>query len=220
MKNRLHAYISRSELFSFYSHFIGVIFGLFVLVILVFKTWGKWDLLIVCFVYGLSLITLFAASSTYHALKVAETSSMIWRKLDHTAIFILIAGSYTPMAYIYLDGAWPWVIITSQWIIVACGIIFKFYFINAPRVISPILYLLMGWMALIPMKVLWSTIPSESLLLLVAGGISYSIGAVIYAIKKPNPKPGFFGFHEIFHIFVLVGAALHFFVVYLSIHPK
>ncbi len=217
MKYRLLAHISRSEIFSFYSHLSGVIFGLFVLILLVFKTWGIWDHLIVCTVYGISLISLFAASSTYHALKVKETSSMIWRKLDHTSIFILIAGTYTPVAYIYLDGAWPWVIITSQWLIVACGIIFKFYYIHAPRIVSPILYLLMGWMALIPMCVLWKTIPSLSLILLVSGGVSYSIGAVIYALKKPNPKPGFFGFHEIFHIFVLLGAALHFFVVYLGI---
>ncbi len=155
MKYRLHAHISRSEIFSFTSHLSGVIFGLFVLILLVFKTWGIWDHLIVCTVYGLSLISLFAASSTYH--------------------------------------------------------------INAPRIVSPILYLLMGWMALIPMRVLWKTIPSLSLILLVSGGVSYSIGAVIYALKKPNPKPGFFGFHEIFHIFVLLGAVLHFFVVYLGI---
>ena len=217
MRYHLHDHISRLEIFSFYSHLSGVIFGLFVLILLVFKTWGIWDLLIVCFVYGLSLISLFAASSTYHALKGSETSSMIWRKLDHTAIFILIAGTYTPIAYIYLDGVWPWVIITSQWIIVACGVIFKFYYIHAPRFVSPILYLLMGWMALIPMRVLWRTIPLLSLILLIAGGVSYSIGAIIYALKKPNPKPGFFGFHEIFHIFVLLGAVLHFFVVYLGI---
>lgn len=220
MKNLLQTRICRSEQFSFYSHLGGVIFGLFVLVVLVFKTWGMWDLLIVCTIYGLSLITLFAASSAYHAFKVTESSAMIWRKLDHIAIFIMIAGSYTPIAYIYLDGAWPWVIITSQWIIVACGILFKFYFIHAPRIVSPILYLLMGWMALIPMPVIWRTIPLYSLILLAAGGVSYSIGAVIYAIKKPNPKHGFFGFHEIFHIFVLLGAVLHFLVVYLGIHPK
>ena len=105
--------------------------------------------------------------------------------------------------------------------------IFSFYshlsgaiFGLSPRIVSPILYLLMGWMALIPMRILWRTIPSLSLILLVAGGVSYSLGALIYALKKPNPKPGFFGFHEIFHIFVLLGAVLHFIVVYLGIHPK
>lgn len=217
MKNRLHALLSKSEIFSFYSHLSGVIFGLFVLILLVVKTWGIWDHLIVGVVYGLSLISLFAASSTYHALKVIETSSRIWRKLDHIAIFVLIAGTYTPITYIYLDGAWPWVIISSQWVIVACGIIFKFYYIQAPRILSPILYLLMGWMALIPIRVLWKTIPLISVILLVAGGVSYSIGAIIYALKKPNPMPGFFGFHEIFHVFVLMGAVLHFIVVYLGI---
>ncbi|MCJ7579848.1 MAG: hemolysin III family protein [Candidatus Aminicenantes bacterium] len=217
MKYLPHAKISRSEIFSVYSHLCGVLFGLFVLILLVFKTWGIWDHLIVCLVYGLSLISLFTASSSYHALKEKETSSVTWRKLDHTAIFILIAGTYTPIAYIYLDGTWRWVIITSQWIIVACGIIFKFSYIHAPRIVSPILYLLMGWMALIPIRVLLRTIPTLSIILLVSGGVSYSIGALIYAIKKPNPKPGYFGFHEIFHIFVLLGAVLHFLVVYLAI---
>ncbi|MFC2160428.1 hemolysin III family protein [Acidobacteriota bacterium] len=217
MKKRFNEWINRSEVFNFYSHLTGILFGLCVLIILVIRSWGRWDLLIVCFVYGLSLISLFSASSAYHAFKMSETSSTIWRKLDHIAIFILIAGTYTPVSYIYMDGVWLWVIIGSQWFIVACGIVFKFYFIRAPRIISPILYLLMGWMALIPMPDILKTVPIFSLILLFAGGISYSLGALIYAIKKPNPKPGFFGFHEIFHIFVLFGAVLHFLVVYLAV---
>jgi hemolysin III len=141
----------------------------------------------------------------------------IWRKFDHLAIFIMIAGTYTPMAYVYLDGAWFWSIISVQWAGVIAGLFFKVFYLRAPRIISPILYLLMGWMAVIPMNILWHRMSTVSFMLLAAGGLAYSIGAVIYAIKKPNPIPGVFGFHEMFHIFILIGALLHYFMVYIAV---
>jgi len=129
----------------------------------------------------------------------------------------MIAGTYTPLAYAYLDGAWLWSILGLQWGLVIFGLFFKLFFIKAPRILSVIIYLLMGWMVVIFISQLWPVISTIELLLLVAGGVSYSVGAIIYAIKKPNPLPGFFGFHEIFHLFILAGALFHLATVFMAV---
>ena len=163
----------------------------------------------VSLVYGASGVFLFSASFLYHAKKQTENDSSLWRKLDHTAIFFLIAGTYTPLCFLYLDGQMRWSILIAQWSLVLCGTIFKLIFINAPRIIGTLVYLLMGWIVIIPLKVLFESMPLMVFILLVSGGVSYTIGAIIYALKRPNPLPGVFGFHEIFHIFVSGGAVLH-----------
>jgi hemolysin III len=189
--------------------------GLAVLLVL---SWGRWDLTAVVLIYGLAVIALFSFSATYHALKRQEGGTSVWRKLDHIAIFIMIAGSYTPLVFIYLDGAWRNLMIIVPWTVVAIGIVYKLFWIHAPRVLSPILYLGMGWLALAPMRELWISMPRIAFWGMVAGGVSYSIGAVIYALKRPNPIPGVFGFHEIFHVWILIGAALHFAVVITAVN--
>ncbi len=209
--------ISKSEKVAAYSHIFGAVASVIGLIILLVVTWGRWDYLLVSLVYGLGAICLFMASGVYHWQKQEENAVNIWRKLDHLAIFIMIAGTYTPMAYVYLEGAWFWSIIGVQWGCVLAGLFFKFFYLHAPRIISPILYLLMGWMAVIPMNILWHSMSALSFWLLVGGGIAYSVGAIIYALKKPNPFPGVFGFHEIFHIFILLGAILHYFMVYIAV---
>ena len=204
---------NRSELFAFYSHLGGAAAAAIGLVTLLVLTWGRWDLMAVAIVYGLAATALFSFSALYHASKRREGETTVWRKLDHIAIFIMIAGSYTPLVYIYLDGAWRIFMIVIPWTIVAIGVVYKLLWIHAPRILSPILYLGMGWLALAPMRELWLAMPRLAFWGVVAGGVSYSIGAVIYALKRPNPAPGRFGFHDIFHIWILIGAALHFAVV-------
>jgi hemolysin III len=194
-----------------------VVFFVFGLFILLSSTWGQWDYFFVCLIYGLGAICLFLASTMYHAKKQEENQINVWRKLDHVAIFFMIAGTYTPIAYFYLEGAWFWSIVGVQWGCALAGLFFKVFYLKAPRVLSPILYLLMGWMAVIPLNILWHQMPTVSFVLLFSGGAAYSIGAVMYAIKKPNPIPGKFGFHEIFHIFILIGAILHFLMIYSAI---
>lgn len=203
----------RSEAFSCYSHLGGAIAGAAGLVALLILTWGRWDFMVVALVYGLAVTALFSFSATYHALKKQESEKTIWRKLDHIAIFIMIAGSYTPLVYIYLDGLWRVFMIVIPWTIVAIGVFYKLFWIHAPRILSPILYLAMGWLALAPMKQLWQSMPRLAFWGMVAGGVSYSIGAVIYAFKRPNPVPGVFGFHDIFHIWIIIGASFHFAVI-------
>ena len=187
------------------------------LLVLLVVTWGQWDYVAVMLVYGLAVTTLFSFSAVYHALKKRENEVTVWRKLDHIAIFIMIAGSYTPLVYIYLESGWRWGMIIAPWAIVLLGVFYKLFWLRAPRVLSPILYLGMGWLALIPLKELWISMPPLAFWGVVAGGVAYSIGAVIYALKRPNPIPGVFGFHEIFHVWILIGALLHFAVVFAAV---
>ena len=187
------------------------------LLVLLAVTWGRWDYMAVMLVYGLAVTTLFSFSAVYHALKKRENEITVWRKLDHIAIFIMIAGSYTPLVYIYLEGGWRWGMIIAPWAIVLLGVFYKLFWLRAPRVLSPILYLGMGWLALIPLKELWISMPPLAFWGVVAGGVAYSIGAVIYALKRPNPVPGVFGFHEIFHVWILIGALVHFVVVFAAV---
>ncbi len=209
--------IRKSEKAASFSHLFGAVASVIGLIVLLYATWGRWDIFFVTLVYGLGAICLFLASGIYHAQKREENAQNIWRKLDHVAIFIMIAGTYTPMCYVYLEGAWFWSIIGVQWGCVLAGLFFKVFYLRAPRIISPILYLLMGWMAVIPMNILWHSMSALSFCLLVGGGVAYSVGAIIYALKKPNPLPGVFGFHEIFHLFILLGAVLHYFMVYIAV---
>jgi hemolysin III len=159
-------------------------------------------------IYGLSAIILFTASFLYHARKKSENERSVWRKLDRSAIFVLIAGTSAPLCFLYLKGSMMWWVLAVQWLLVLSGIAFSF-FINAPRKISTLIYLLMGWVVVIPFKSMFAVMPPSIIILLFAGGVSYIAGAIVYAIKKPNPLPPHMGFHEVFHVFVIGGAVLH-----------
>ena len=163
------------------------------------------------------MISLFTASAVYHLPDVNKETKLFLKRIDHIMIYFLIAGSYTPFCLIPLKGAWGWSILSVIWIIAFAGIAFKIFFIHAPRWLSTLLYLLMGWMCIIAIYPLIKTMPSCGIFWLAAGGIFYSVGAVIYAIKKPNPLPGIFGFHEIWHLFVIAGSICHYLVMYLCI---
>jgi len=202
-------HISVKEKISAYTHGGTVPVMLTGTIFLLIISSGNFAAEIVSLIYGLSAIFLFSASFLYHSKKVSENDTSIWRKLDHSAIFFLIAGTYTPICFFYLEGKMKWGILIAQWSLVIAGTVFKLFFLNAPRIIGTGIYLLMGWIVIIPISSLVHTMPHTALLFLAAGGISYTIGAVIYAIKTPNPVPGFFGFHEIFHIFIIGGAMFH-----------
>ena len=159
-------------------------------------------------VYGLSAITLFTASFLYHARKKRENERSVWRKFDKSAIYALIAGTYTPMCVLYLEGGMKWGILAAQWILVLSGIFFSF-FINAPRKISTIIYLMMGWLVVIPFRAIIAVMPGSILALLITGGVFYTAGALVYAFKKPDLSKFGFGFHEVFHLFVNAGAIFH-----------
>lgn len=168
----------------------------------------NFTLLFVSLIYGLSAIALFTASFLYHSKKQYPNEKSLWRRLDHSAIYILIAGTYTPLCVLYLDGWMMKGVLIAQWSLVLVGVLLSF-FSNAPRILSTAIYLLMGWVVVIPFRALIVAMPLSIIILLVAGGISYTVGAVIYAVKKPNPFPPYMGFHEIFHILVMMGAGFH-----------
>jgi len=205
--------IPETEKISAYTH--GAIVPLMIIgtVILLIISYGNITIQIISLIYGLSGVFLFSASFIYHSKKVIENDNSFWRKLDHTAIFFLIAGTYTPICFLYLEGNMKWGILIAQWSLVISGTIFKLYFVNAPRIIGTLIYLLMGWIVIIPISTLVHTMPQKALIFLAAGGVSYTVGAIIYAFKRPNPVPDFFGFHEIFHIFIIGGAILHLLMV-------
>ncbi|HLV08621.1 MAG TPA: hemolysin III family protein [Halanaerobiales bacterium] len=207
--------IKDEERFSCYSHFVGFILAIIGTIYLVFIA-DSLILKIITMVYGLSVIILFLTSSLYHANKKYDDEISTWRKLDHIAIFLMIAGTYTPVSFVYLSGYWKWGIIIAQWLLVLGGLFFKFFYLNAPRWLYTIIYVLMGWMGILPIAKLIKAMPGSALLFLLAGGLSYTVGAVFYIIKKPKINSNF-GFHEIFHLFILLGALFHYLLIYTAV---
>jgi hemolysin III len=203
-----------AERFSSLSHMAAALAAVLGTFVLVATTRQQGDLLGVSLVYGISIVFLFSASTIYHAKKRSEDENSLWRKFDHLAIFFMIAGTYTPLCYIYLEGGWKWAIIIAQWSLVMIGAFFKFFWLKAPRFISAIIYLVMGWMAVIVAGKLLPIMTMKEIILLFSGGILFTIGAVVYITKFPDPLPGIIGFHGIFHIFVILGGAAHYLMVY------
>lgn len=161
-------------------------------------------------VYGATLILLYGASTLYHLLPLSERPLRALRTLDHIAIYFLIAGTYTPIALVTLHNRLGWVLLAAVWLVAAAGIPFKLFFLDAPVWLSTSTYLAMGYLALVAVVPLARAVPVSGLLWLVAGGMAYTIGAVIHTRRRPDPFPGRFGHHEIWHLLVLAGSACHF----------
>ena len=156
-----------------------------------------------------------ARRALYHTLPLSERPLRALRTVDHIAIYFLIAGTYTPIALLTLDSRLGWTLLAIVWLIAAAGIPFKLYFLDAPVWLSTATYLVMGYLALVAVIPLLRAVSVSGVLWLAAGGLAYTVGAVIYSRQRPDPFPGFFGHHEIWHLLVLVGSACHFaFMVY------
>jgi hemolysin III len=160
--------------------------------------------------YGLTLILMFSASAAYHMAQVGPRPLLVLRKLDHSAIYLLIAGTYTPICLTYFTGFWRGGLLAIIWSLALIGIVVKIFVIRAPRWLSAGIYLLMGWLSIAAIRQILTALPAGALVWLVLGGLFFTVGAVIYVLKKPDPWPGLFGFHEIWHIFVILGAVSHF----------
>lgn len=163
-------------------------------------------------IFGMSLIALYTTSGIYHLVNATDAVLLRLKKLDHSMIFILIAGSYTPFCLLALEGAWKWSIISIVWGLAIVGITLKICWIDMPRWLSTFFYIGMGWIALFALKPLYDSLSMGGFLFLILGGVMYTIGGIIYGLKKPNLSPNF-GFHEIFHIFVMLGSACHYWAV-------
>jgi len=175
---------------------------------------GAWEVAAFT-IYGATLILLYGISFLYHSLPVAGRSLTALRTLDHIAIYFLIAGTYTPVALITLHNRLGWSLLAAVWLIALAGIPFKLLYLDAPVWLSTGTYLAMGYLALIAIVPLAQVVSLTGLLWLVAGGVAYTVGAVIYSQRRPDPFPGRFGHHEIWHLLVMAGSACHFaFMVY------
>ena len=170
-------------------------------------------------VYGLSVLLMFFSSAAYHMVQAQPQWVRVLRKLDHSAIYVLIAGSYTAYCYSYLSGAWRWGVLGVIWALAVIGVVVKVFVIKAPRWVTAGVYVAMGWLGvLMPREVLLS-LPTGALVCLMVGGVIYTLGAVVYITRKMDFFPGVFGFHEVWHIFVILGGLSHYVGVLLYIAP-
>lgn len=164
-------------------------------------------------VFGFSLIALYTASTVYHWVPTSDKVSAILRRVDHSMIYILIAGTYTPVCLIALKGTLGWTLFGIVWGLAALGIIMKLVWFNAPRWLYTAFYLILGWMAIFFIVPLYKSLPLQGFVWLIVGGLSYSLGSVIYATKSKKIQISVFGFHEIFHLFVLGGSLAHYLMI-------
>ncbi|KAF5065501.1 hypothetical protein DSECCO2_273450 [anaerobic digester metagenome] len=193
------------------THFVGFLAVIPCFILLMYKAkleasvWHQWGFAI----FGISLLLLYGASTIYHTLKLSQNKVNVLRRIDHMMIFVLIAGTYTPICLVSLHGTWGWTMLVLIWAFALAGILLKIFWMNAPRWLSTLIYVVMGWLAVIVFVPLEKAVSWNGVGLLLAGGVVYTVGAVIYGLKRPNITFKHFGFHEIFHIFVMVGSSLH-----------
>ena len=161
-------------------------------------------------VYGGGLCALFGGSALYHRWRWSPRWRPLLRRVDHSTIFVFIAASYTPPALLVLTDPLRWVVLVTVWAGALAGVVFSVAWIGAPRGLVAACYLALGWVALIAAPQLIERLSVTPLALLAAGGLLYTAGAVVYAVRRPDPWPRVFGFHELFHAFVVAAAAAHF----------
>ncbi|MBT3336914.1 MAG: hemolysin III family protein [Anaerolineae bacterium] len=192
------------------THLGAAILALFGLIALIILAWGESAKLTSLIVYGISLILMFAASATYHMTISSPKVISILRKVDHSAIYLLIAGTYTPFCINNFSGFWKWGLLAIIWSLAIIGVGIKVFIINAPRWVNAGVYLIMGWLVISAMQEMLNTLPAVALTWLIVGGVIYTFGAIIYITKKLDFVPGVFGFHEVWHIFVILAATAHY----------
>lgn len=213
-KTEIKSYSPFEEKLNISSHAVGVLLSIIALILLVTHAslnGNIWH--IVSFsIFGASLLVLYAASTFYHSAKTPDLRAKL-RVLDHASIYVLIAGTYTPFALVTLNGSTGWTIFAISWGLALSGIILKLFFTGRFKIISTSMYLFMGWMIIFAIQPLIDNLSSEGLFWLVAGGLAYTIGAILYGIKTIKLN------HAIFHVFVLIGSACHFIAVYFYVLP-
>lgn len=200
------------------THFIALMMAAFATMPLLFKAGMSGNTLNVeaMMIFMGSMMLLYGASTLYHSVVVSQKILNIFRKADHMMIFVLIAGSYTPVCLIVLGGKIGYALLAAVWGTAAAGIIVKALWINCPKWFSSIIYIAMGWVCVFVFGPLLTILSTEAFLWLLAGGIAYTVGGIIYALKLPifNAKHVNFGTHEIFHLFVMAGSICHFVFMY------
>ena len=170
-------------------------------------------------IYGASLVLMFSSSAAYHLVSSRPQVVQLLRKLDHCAIYLLIAGTYTPLCLHFFSGFWRSGLLWIIWAMAAIGITVKVFIINAPRWVTAGVYLGMGWLSMLAIRPMLAAMPVGALVWLFLGGVFFTVGAVVYATRMPDFRPGVFGFHEVWHIFVILGCLSHFVAIAAFVAP-
>lgn len=199
------------------THMIGAILsliGLAAMLVVVALNPDSTNLMLVsALAFGIGLLALYSASFSYHAIKASQKIILRMKKLDHAMIFLLIAGSYTPFCLLVLSGGMRIFFMVAIWSIAVAGMLMMVFWIGMPRWLNTLLYIAMGWLVVFAAKPLFDGLSAGGITALLAGGLFYTAGGIMYGIKKPNLSP-MFGFHEIFHIFVMLGSLCHYYAVF------
>lgn len=201
------------------SHGVGVVLSVAALVALLMLARGRLWHTVGFAIYGASLIALYSTSTLYHSLSTSERGEAMLQRLDHCAIYLLIAGTYTPVCLVTLRGMWGSALLAIVWSLAAVGIASTWCWKSAPDWWRVLLYVLMGWMVVLAMPSLRAAMAPGGVAWLVAGGVVYSIGTVIFALDRPHLWPGRFSAHDLWHLFVLGGSACHFVVMASFVAP-
>jgi hemolysin III len=193
------------------THLAGVALALGTLVLLVRLALGTGSVsaLAAFVVFGLSLLALYAASAAHHALPLGPVGIARSLRVDHMMIFVLIAGTYTPFCLLALHGGWRWGLLAGIWALACAGIALKIGWMHAPAWLSTGLYVAMGWLALLAAPAFLAVVPLAGVAWILAGGIIYTIGAVVFATGRPRLRPGVFDAHALWHLLVIAGSACH-----------
>jgi len=202
------------------THLVGALLGVAALVLLLVLSRGRSWLTVSFSIYGATLIILYTTSAIYHLFPVRQSIVDLWLKLDQCAIYLLIAGCYTPLCLAKLRGAWGWSLFGVVWGLAVIGITLKLAWRGMPPWCDMMMYLMMGWLAILGIGPLSHSLGEAGLRWLVAGGVLYSVGSIFYISDRPRLWPGRFGAHEIWHLFVLAGSAAHFMVMLTLLQPR
>lgn len=170
-------------------------------------------------IYAVSLIALFGCSALLHRGHWSDRTRPWFRRLDHSMIFVFIAGTYTPVTALSLDGGFARLILTAVWIGAVAGVAVTVFWIDSPRWVTSGCYIAVGWIAVLAIPALWSSLGPARFALLAGGGLLYTVGAVVYARKRPDPIPAVFGYHEVFHALVIAAVICHYTLITLLAHP-
>jgi len=195
---------------------LAAVIGLIVLLVLSRGDFLRQETLLV---YGCSLVLMLTASASYHLIRGSPQRMQFLRKIDHSSIFILIAGTYTPICVNLMSGFWQWGMLLVVWAFALIGTLSKILLINTPRWFTAAVYLVMGWLGLLAANEILVALPPGALVLLGLGGLAFTFGAIVYITKRMDFVPGVFGFHEVWHIFVIVGCLCHFVLMLVYIAP-
>ena len=217
--NRKNCKIQLREPVSCLTHLAAFLASVPLTLILVLNSLSQKDITktVAFLIFGSSLLLLYGASALYHGKNAEPKTIEFLRRIDHMMIFVLIAGTYTPVCLVNLSSSCGKLLFYVIWGMAIAGILVKIFWLNAPRFLSTSFYVIMGWAAVFAFYPLSKAVPADGIVLLILGGVTYTIGAVIYALKNPKMQFGSFGFHEIFHLFVMGGSLFHIVFMFLYV---